>query len=558
MAISPNIEYSPVDGAEEVFSEDFVALVAHLHDKFSDRVRNAREARLESIDNALRRGLMPGHLDAGPANDAGWNVPEVPAELRKPGIEISGPASITPMFINALNPGPEGERAEGYLDDDEDSAGHRLTDTVRAALNRHGAIERTLTYFDSARQRKYEIQPGDLPFFMHRERGLHLDEPDFRIDGQPVPAAILGTAMTLYHAGVSHTRREQGVYFYVPKLESAVEAELYRDMIDEIRNRVDGLNDSTVRVIALVESLPAVWQMEEILHALGPYAAGLNAARWDLKASILEYVMAQPASVWPDRFGVDIKTTEFFANIFRRLVAVCLKHDAVPIGGMATALPSRDEEVNLEAAASIRADKEWEAAQGFLRGWVAHIYHMGPAAAPFKELAATGWTPGPEMADPDRYPVSIETPEGPLTEEGTRQNVRTLIEYIEGWLTGRGAKGIDRLAGREGSRPALMEDLATARISVAQIAQRVVHSSVGEDTERVHDLGLVKQIVADEGEDIIRLLGSGASHEEVRRYQDSVKIALRWIKNYTEFDFRSLGSYSRPQLKAIASDADAF
>ena len=393
---------------------------------------------------------------------------------------------------------------------------------------------------------------------MHRERGLHLDEPEFHVDGRSVPAAILGTAMTLYHAGVSHTERGQGVYFYVPKLESAVEAAIYRDMIDEIRNRVAGLNDSTVRVIALVESLPVVWQMEEILHALGPYAAGLNAARWDLKASILEYVMSQPASVWPDRFGVDIKTTEFFANIFRRLVAVCLKHDAVPIGGMATALPSRDEAVNLEAAASIRADKEWEARHGFLRGWVAHIYHMGPAAAPFKELAATGWTPGPEMADPDRYPVGIETPEGPLTQEGTRQNVRTLIEYIEGWLNGRGAKGIDRLAGREGSRPALMEDLATARISVAQIAQRVVHSSVGEDTERVHDLDLVKRIVTDEGEDIIRLLGAGASQEQVRRYQDSVKIALRWIKNYTEFDFRSLGSYSRPQLKAIAAEEDAF
>ena len=302
MASSNSIEYAPVDGAEQAFPEDLLALVSHLHGRFAERVRDAREARLESIDAALRRGRMPGHPDPGPANDAQWNVPEVPAELRKPGIEISGPASITPMFINALNPGPEGERAEGYLDDDEDSAGHRLSDTVRAALNRLGAVDHSLTYFDSARQRKYEIQPGDLPFFMHRERGLHLDEPDFRVDGQPVPAAILGTAMTLYHAGTSQTEHDQGVYFYVPKLESASEAALYRDMIDEIRNQVSGLNDSTVRVIALVESLPAVWQMEEILHALGPYAAGLNAARWDLKASILEYVMAQPASVWPDRF----------------------------------------------------------------------------------------------------------------------------------------------------------------------------------------------------------------------------------------------------------------
>ena len=247
--------------------------------------------------------------------------------------------------------------------------------------------------------------------------------------------------MTLYHAGTSQTEHDQGVYFYVPKLESASEAALYRDMIDEIRNQVSGLNDSTVRVIALVESLPAVWQMEEILHALGPYAAGLNAARWDLKASILEYVMAQPASVWPDRFGVDIKTTEFISNIFRRLVAVCLKHDAVPIGGMATALPSRDEKVNLEAAASIRADKEWEAQQGFLRAWVAHIYHMGPAAAPFKDLAATGWKPGPEMADPDRYPVSIDTPEGPLTEEGSSPERQDTDRVRRGLAFRKGRQG---------------------------------------------------------------------------------------------------------------------
>ena len=555
---SNNIEYAQVDGAEQAFPEGLLTLVSHLHGRFAERIRDARVARLESINDALRNGRMPGHPDSGPATESPWSVPDVPDELRKPGIEISGPASITPMFINALNPGPEGERAEGYLDDDEDSAGHRLSDTVRAALNRRGAVDRSLTFFDSARQRKYEIQPGDLPFFMHRERGLHLDEPDFRINGQPVPAAILCTAMTLYHAGVSQAERGQGVYFYLPKLESAAEAAIYRDMIDEIRNQVGGLKDSTVRAIILVESLPAVWQMEEMLHALGPYAAGLNAARWDLKASILEYVMAQPTSVWPDRFGVDIKTTTFISNIFRRLVAVCLKHDAVPIGGMATALPSRDEEVNLEAAASIRADKEWEAQQGFLRAWVAHIYHMGPAAAPFKDLAATGWKPGPEMADPDSYPVSIDTPEGPLTEEGTRQNVRTLIEYVEGWLSGRGAKGIDRLAGREGTRPALMEDLATARISVAQIAQRVVHSSVGEDTERVHELGLMGRMVRAEGEDIIGMLGTGASQAQVQRYQSSVKIALHWIKSYTDFDFRSLGSYSRPELEAVAAEPDAF
>ncbi len=555
---APKVDYTPVEGAQQAFPPELQTLVSALTERFGDPIQDLRKARQDSLEGALRHGRMPRRAEPSPANTTDWSVPEVSDELRRPGIEISGPASITPMFINALNPGPEGERAEGYLDDDEDSAGHRLVDTVRAALNRSGAVNRTLTYRDAARNRDYAILPGELPFFMHRERGLHLDEPDFRVDGRPVPAAILGTALTMYHAGVAQTERGQGVYFYLPKLESAEEAAVYRDMLDEIRNRVEPLRDASVRAVILIESLPAVWQMEEMLHALGPYSAGLNAARWDLKASILEYVMAQPGSVWPDRFGVDVKTTEFISNIFRRLVAVCLKHGAVPIGGMATALPSRDEEVNRTAAASIRADKEWEAQQGFLRGWVAHIYHMGPAAAPFKDLAAAGWTPSPDMADPDRYPVAVETPEGPLTEDGTRQNVRTLIEYVEGWLGGRGAKGIDRLAGRSGARPALMEDLATARISVAQIAQRVVHASVGEDSGRAHDLPLVKQIVESEAEDIIRLLGSDASAGQVERYRSAVKIALRWIKNYVEFDFRSLGSYSRPELATTAAEQDAF
>ena len=138
----------------------------------------------------------------------------------------------------------------------------------------------------------------------------------------------------------------------------------------------------------MIESLPLAFQMDEVLYALGPYAVGLNAARWDFKASIFEFVMTNPNSVWPDRFGVDIKTTPFLSNIFRRLVATCLNCGGIAIGGMATALPSKDKTVNDAAAKSIQADKQWEAEQGFLRGWVAHIFHMETAAEPFKSLRA--------------------------------------------------------------------------------------------------------------------------------------------------------------------------
>ncbi len=558
MADSNRVQYKASGEWDDVLNDEAKSLIAGLQSEFAERVAGVREARLSMVDGAVNRGIQPGHLPSSAATSEPWVVPDMPDELRNPGIEISGPAHMTSMFINALNPGPEGERAEGDLDDDEDSASHLLSDSLLAARNRKGAVDRSLSFTNEARGRHYEIADGEIPFFMHRDRGLHLDDPDLTVDGKPVSATILGTALTLYHAGQAQAERDQGIYFYLPKTESPEEAALYRDIFAECQNRVAGLRDATIRGILLVESLPLVWTMEESLHALGPYGAGLNAARWDLKASLLEYVMADASSVWPDRFDVAVPTTPFISNIFRRLVAICLKHDAVPIGGMATALPHRDQEVNEEAGSSVRNDKIWEANQGFLRAWVAHIYHMKSAGDPFKELRASGWVPSEGMHDPDNYPVKIETPEGVVTQEGTRQNARTLIEYVEGWLGGRGAKGIDRLSGRSGRRPALMEDLATARISVAQMAQRVVHSAVAEDTGAAHDLALLKSIMVDEGEDIIRLLGNNPPADAVQRYRDAVKISMQWLRNYTEFNFRSLGSYSRSDLAVISASADAI
>ncbi len=559
MATVGRVTFADVEGAPEAFTTEFASYLTHMHDRFSPAVAELRAGRAEQARLAKDELVLPSSPPATAINREPWQVPTVPEELRRPGIEITGPVSITSMFINALNPGPGGVRAAGDLDDDEDSAGHRLVDTVRAALNRLRAVEGTLAYDDVERGRDYRVQEGKLPFFMHRERGMHLDEPDVTIDGSPVSAAVLGTALTLFHAGRAQAERGQGIYFYLPKMESAGEAAFWRDFFAESQERLEHLRGAVIRAIPLIESLPAVYQMEEMLYALGPYAAGLNAARWDLKASILEYVLADPDSVWPDRFGVDIKTTPFLSNIFRRLVAVCLKHDAVAIGGMATALPSREDEVNAAAAASIRADKEWEAAQGFTRGWVAHIFHMDTAAAPFKELTDSDWQPTPAMADPDNYPIELKTPEGLMTFEGTRRNLRTLIEYVEGWLGGRGAKGIDSLAGKPGLHPALMEDLATARISVAQTGQRIIHRAKDGASDAVHDLETVKRMLLAEEEDIVRMLGASASLDgAAARYRQSTKVTMQWIKNYAEFDFRSLGSYTRADLAAIAEAPDAF
>ena len=566
MVATDRVTYARVEGAEELFTPRFVEYLLLLHDRFTPKIHELLAKRAAVLENALHRGIMPGHMPAGEINSGDWQVPPVPEELKRPGIEISGPVSVTGMFINALNPGPEGTRAEGDLDDDEDSAGHRLIDTVTAAHNRLRAVERTLTFYNPEREREYKIEPGEIPFFMHRERGIHLNEPDVTVDGAPIPACVLGTALTLFYAGRAQVERGQGVFFYLPKLESAEETGFWREFFDFSSDHLGYPDGAVIRAIPLVESLPAVYQMEEMLHALGPYAAGLNAARWDLKASIFEFVMADPDSVWPDRFGVDIKTTEFLANIFRRLVAICLKRGAVAVGGMATQLPSRDDEVNKVAGAAIRADKVWEADQGFIRAWVAHIFHMKTAADPFKELRASGWEPSGEMRVPKNYPVEIKVPEGPITVEGTRRNARMLIEYIEGWMNGRGAKAIDSLEGKPGVHPALMEDLATGRMSVAQIAQRIRHRAKDTNTGQAHDFALVKGLLQEECEDILARLDVGASSGDSAArpspaevtYRKATKIAMRWIKNYAELDYSSLGSYTRGDLDEIAAAEDAF
>lgn len=537
---SAQLRWDPVPGAERVFTAELVTVLSELHARFTTRIAGVRAAHAEALASAHAGEPFSATEDAVAGEP--WNVPPLPAPLLSRGIEISGPAEQPKMVINALNPGPGGQRAVGYLDDDEDAGGHSLDATVAATLNRVAALEGTISHHDEERGRSYELAPGPLPFMVHRERGWHLDEPGVTIDGRPVAATLLGLAATLLHAGRAHASLGQGIYLYLPKCESVEEVYLYRDVLDTIVALAPDLGSVEIRVIVLIESLPATHLMESMLYALGPYAAGLNAARWDLKASLLEFAMCDPGCVWPDRFGVDIKSTPFLRDIFLRLVGVCARHEAVAIGGMATALPSADAQVNAAAAAAITADKRWESSSGFLRGWVAHTFHVETAAAPF--LDPSLWPSAPP--DPEALPVRIETPSGPITDAGTRRNVRTLIEYLEGWLTGRGAKAINSLPRSEASAaPALMEDLATARISVAQTAQRIRHGVIAEDTQARHSPASVKKLVEEELSD----LSAAALDAPARlRYERSAVLAEHWIADYLALDFRSLGSWSRGEL----------
>ena len=561
------INFEKAHGVDQVMTPEFIEYLLLLHDHFSPLIHDIRHSRMEMLSKSLENISLPDDNTDFKTLSSNWQVAPVPDELRKPGIEISGPSSSTSMFINALNQGPEGARAEGDLDDDEDASGHRFSDTVTSAINRLGAVNRTLNYTNNQTGKKYSIKEGEIPFFMHRERGLHLDEHSVMIDGKPISASILGTALTIFHAGQAQINKGQGVYFYLPKMELLEEANLWKNFFDLSIDHLKLPSHTVIKAIPLIESLPAVYRMDGFLNALGPYAAGLNAARWDLKASIFEYTMTNEKGVWPDRFDVDIKTTPFIANIFRRLVATCLNRNAVPIGGMATALPSKNEEVNLMASNSIKEDKEWEAQQGFIRAWVAHIYHMKTAGDPFKNLNPSKLNISEQRQDPNNYPVQIDVPNGNITLEGTRRNARMLIEYLEGWLNGRGAKGIDSLEGKSGNRPALMEDLATGRMSVAQIAQRILHQVRDSDSGNIHTFDIVKHLLKGEVEDIVERRTTEMSRSGIKpssinemsiRYQKAFKISLQWINNYVNLNFRSLGSYTRKDLGVIAEKEEAF
>ena len=215
------VRFSAINGAAELFTPQFAEYLTDMHEQFTPQVQVLRAKRAEVLQKALKESILPSHPPITRINTGDWQVPPVPEELKRLGIEISGPASITRMFINALNPGPEGTRAEGDLDDDEDSAGYHFFDTVNAAHNRLAAVKRTLTYYDTERKKEYKIEPGELPFFMHRERGLAVDEPQVTVDGVPIPASILSTALSLFFAGRAQSDRGLGIYLYLPKLESA-------------------------------------------------------------------------------------------------------------------------------------------------------------------------------------------------------------------------------------------------------------------------------------------------------------------------------------------------
>jgi malate synthase len=466
----------------EILSADAVTFVATLHDRFGPRRRELLAARRERHE-ALRRG---GTLDFLPetrdVREADWRVAPPRPDYADRRVEITGPTDRK-LVINALNSG-----ARGFMADFEDANSPTWRNQVAGHANLIDAIEGTITY-ESSDGRRYALA-ADVATLLVRPRGLHLDEKHLSIDGDVLAGAFLDFGLFAFHAAERLLARGSAPYLYLPKLEHHLEARLWNDVFTWSEEEL-GLPHGSIRATVLIETLPAAFQMEEILFELREHSYGLNAGRWDYIFSMIKLFRDRPEFVLPDRADVRM-TVPFMRSYSELLVATCHRRGAFAMGGMAALIPSRsDAEVNARAVDAVRADKEREAGDGFDGTWVAHPDVVGVARDAFDAVLGDR----PNQIDRRRDDVHVTAAQlldagatpGAITEAGLRNDVAVAFQYLSFWLGGRGAAGIDNL----------MEDAATAEISRSQLWQWVRHGARLEDG-RVVTRELVRDVLDEE------------------------------------------------------------
>jgi malate synthase len=481
---------------DEVLTPGALEFVAELQRRFGGTRAKLLERRAER-----RRRLQEGELldflpETSEIREADWSVTARPADLRRRWVEITGPTDRK-MVINALNSG-----ADVFMADFEDANSPTWGNMVSGHVNLRDAIEGTITH-NSADGRHYALGPEPATMLV-RPRGWHLPERHLLVESEPVAGALFDFGLYFFHCAGLLLEAGSGPYFYLPKLESHLEARLW-DEVFSFAEDAFGIPRGTVKATVLIETLPAAFEMEEILFELREHGAGLNAGRWDYIFSAIKCFPDRPEMVLPDRSDVKM-TVPFMRSYTELLVAVCHRRGAHAIGGMAALIPSRaDEQANERALQGVRADKERELSQGYDGSWVAH-----PDLVPVvHDVFERGLEGQDNQLQRRRDEVRVSSAElldlrstpGAITEAGLRANVNVGFQYLSFWLTGRGAAAIN----------SLMEDAATAEISRTQIWQWVHHGAELEDGRRVTP-ELVREVLdeetanirADVGEDVWR------------------------------------------------------
>jgi malate synthase len=508
--------------AEQVLTPDAVEFVAALAGEFGPRRDALLEARAERRSRLRSGEESLGFLDDGAeVREGDWQVGPAPPDLRQRWIEITGPTDRK-LVINALNSG-----ADGFMADFEDATSPTWENLIEGQLNLRHAIEGTITY-DGSDGRHYELGAQTATLLV-RPRGWHLPERGLTVDGAPIPGALMDFGLYVFHCARQLLAAGSGPYFYLPKLESAREAALWNDVFVFAQEAL-GIPQGTIKATVLIETLPAAFEMEEILHALRDHSAGLNAGRWDYIFSAIKCFPDRPEMVLPDRAAVTM-TVPFMRAYTEQLVAVCHRRGAHAMGGMSALIPSRaDEAANAKALDGVRADKEREVGQGYDGSWVAHPDLVPVARGVFE--AGLGGEPNqlgrqrPDVEVTATDLLDLAATPGEVTEAGLRANISVGFQYVSFWLGGRGAAAIN----------SLMEDAATAEISRSQIWQWV-HHGIRLPDGRTITPELVRQLLDEETATIRRDVGEetweAGRPAETRRLFERVALAEPLIEFLT-------------------------
>ncbi len=482
----------------EVLTTEAMEFLQELHVRFDGRRRELLSARAAGHER-LSAGRLPDFLESTSAvRDGDWKVaPPAPGLLDRR-VEITGPTERK-MAINALNAG-----ARVWLADLEDSSTPTWENVVRGQLNLRDAIDRTIEY-RSETGKHYSLNADSSTTIVVRPRGWHFPEKHLLIDSQPMSGSLVDFGLYFFHCAHRLIRAGKGPYFYLPKLESHLEARLWNDVFVYAQDAL-GIPQGTIRATVLIETFPAAFEMEEILYELRDHSSGLNAGRWDYIFSAIKVFRSSGRDrLLPDRGDVTM-TVPFMRAYTELLVSTCHKRGAHAIGGMAASIPSKDPEADRKAFDRVREDKAREAKDGFDGSWVAHPAMVSLCDEVFSAKLGTR----PHQLDELRQDVNVsaaqllaisDTP-GRVTSAGLRNNISVGIQYLQAWLNGNGAVAIFNL----------MEDAATAEISRSQVWQWLHNEVVLETGEKVSK-ELIEKIV---DEEIGRLSGSPRDYTGAR------------------------------------------
>lgn len=516
----------------EILPPEVLALLADLHHQLEpqrQRLLADRVERQARYDTGETPRYPPRDTEAAAGT---WKVAEIPHDLRRRRVEITGPVNDPKMVINMLSPNAHGIRADTAMLDFEDSMKPAWSHVIEGHHNVRDAVRGTLTYTKPAAGGRpaqvYELPAtDDQPTLMVRIRGLHMLETRVEVDGQPVAAGLLDLLVSLFHNARPLVEQGRTPTFYVPKCEHALEARWWNRLFVLAQAALD-LPPGTLRATFLIETLPAAFQIEEILYEIRDHAAGLNVGRWDKIFSDIKVLKQHPDRLLADRSTIGLNRP-WMAAYALRLVQICHLRGAYAIGGMAAFTPGRDDEIRREQTGKVVADKQLEASLGHDGCWVSHPYFIGPALEAFPNDHQLHRT----HAEVDKYPDLLPVSTPPHTLGGLRTNLRVGIAYLEGWSRGLGCVAWDDL----------MEDLATLEISRAQTWQWLHHGLILDDGPRV-DRRLIAEIFDQELAKIHRELATTEPAEQLEARQQS----------FTRARARAQELFTEPELRPFLGD----